>query len=1101
MRPVEYDIALSFAGEDREYVDQVANLLRNSGVAVFYDLFEEASLWGKNLYDYLSDIYENKARYTIMFISEHYARKLWTNREREAMQARAFKEHQEYILPARFDDTPIPGILPTVGYIALTNHPPQEFVETIHKKLVNSGCTIPLNDFLPRVECMLKYCLKANMPHHVPNDVFTDLLGWARDRSDSPFGVLLGEYGTGKTWNSQLLALTLIECLNNKEPNIPTPIYLDLSRAVDEKSRLLSGDVPTLEDLLESLSRNNTPPGGMPLTVEEIFRAVRKERALLILDSLDEVLAHKRDDAWGQTFIKRLFDVLPLAPNFSHVPLLPPGTGKLLLTCRTHYFKDAQTQNDQILGLVHKAARPRAWRLLPFTKEQILKYLELHVPDQDPQAIYELIASVHNLSEIASRPQGINMVCAQIGEIETAKRKGETVDGATIYAWMVNKWLARDHGKHRMHEDVKRKLMQDLALHMWQLGVRRITWEDLSEWFSNKLQLGIQAQDVEPFLTDLRNATFLVRPGKHDFTFAHASILEYFFAVRLHRSLEEDDVGIWEDLDPSREALNFLLQHHQTCPSYRKEKARDTLAKHLGQDTAGEVARKSWLNLFLLAPEEWPLKTLDISELSLEKRVFSHLTLDTLIADRANLAGTKWSHCHFRHSSWRYADCRQTQCESITGNHADFSHANLFGGRWRHINIAKTNFDEALHLDTFQRSPTTAGWSPSRFQPFGWRLQWNEQSKCLRVLKEQESWLNVCSVSSDGQRIVTAGSNGTVCVWNEQGECLHVLKECDSGVHACSVSADRRRIITAGDDGAAHVWDEQGKRLHVLKGHEGAVRACSVSADGRRIITAGDDHTARVWNEQGECLHVLKGHEGWVLACAVSADGRRFITAGVDRTARVWNEQGKCLHILKGHENWVLACSVNVDGRHIITAGTDGTARAWNGKGKCLHVLKGHTGWVRACSVSADGQRFITAGDDRTARVWNEQGECLHVLKGHDSAVLTCSVSADGRRMITASKDATRTRFWVSDDVNTCKCTLELHPLTGTIVWLDAKTQTLKVRGPDWPFWQLTYPVSRVHALGETIAEFGPMGHEQLANAEEWQFLPRDDIQPDDGLP
>ena len=72
----EFDIALSFAGEDRDYVDQVANLLRDSGVKVFYDLFEEANLWGKNLYDYLSEIYMNKALYTIMFISKHYAHKL-----------------------------------------------------------------------------------------------------------------------------------------------------------------------------------------------------------------------------------------------------------------------------------------------------------------------------------------------------------------------------------------------------------------------------------------------------------------------------------------------------------------------------------------------------------------------------------------------------------------------------------------------------------------------------------------------------------------------------------------------------------------------------------------------------------------------------------------------------------------------------------------------------------------------------------------------------------------------------------------------------------------------------------------------------------------
>lgn len=142
-RPVEFEIALSFAGEDRGYVDQVANLLRDSGVKAFYDLFEEANLWGKNLYDYLSDIYQNKALYTIMFISEHYGRKVWPNLERQAMQARAFQEHQEYILPARFDETPIPGVLPTVGYISLAGRSPEDFVKIIHKKLINSGRTIP----------------------------------------------------------------------------------------------------------------------------------------------------------------------------------------------------------------------------------------------------------------------------------------------------------------------------------------------------------------------------------------------------------------------------------------------------------------------------------------------------------------------------------------------------------------------------------------------------------------------------------------------------------------------------------------------------------------------------------------------------------------------------------------------------------------------------------------------------------------------------------------------------------------------------------------------------------------------------------------------
>ena len=48
-----YDVALSFAGEDRKYVEEVASFLKKNKIAVFYDYFEEENLWGKNLISYL----------------------------------------------------------------------------------------------------------------------------------------------------------------------------------------------------------------------------------------------------------------------------------------------------------------------------------------------------------------------------------------------------------------------------------------------------------------------------------------------------------------------------------------------------------------------------------------------------------------------------------------------------------------------------------------------------------------------------------------------------------------------------------------------------------------------------------------------------------------------------------------------------------------------------------------------------------------------------------------------------------------------------------------------------------------------------------------
>ena len=130
-----YDVALSFAGEDREYVEDFALELQKYNIKVFYDKFEEATLWGKDLYTYLSDIYSKKAKYCIIFVSKSYAKKQWTKLERESAQERAFKENIEYILPVRLDDTSIPGIKETTGYISAQRTSPKQLCQTLLEKL------------------------------------------------------------------------------------------------------------------------------------------------------------------------------------------------------------------------------------------------------------------------------------------------------------------------------------------------------------------------------------------------------------------------------------------------------------------------------------------------------------------------------------------------------------------------------------------------------------------------------------------------------------------------------------------------------------------------------------------------------------------------------------------------------------------------------------------------------------------------------------------------------------------------------------------------------------------------------------------------------
>ena len=83
MTALEYDVALSFAGEDREFVRRAADVLQAERVSVFFDEFETVRLWGKDLAVELALIYGKLARFVVPFVSASYASKGLVARGRE----------------------------------------------------------------------------------------------------------------------------------------------------------------------------------------------------------------------------------------------------------------------------------------------------------------------------------------------------------------------------------------------------------------------------------------------------------------------------------------------------------------------------------------------------------------------------------------------------------------------------------------------------------------------------------------------------------------------------------------------------------------------------------------------------------------------------------------------------------------------------------------------------------------------------------------------------------------------------------------------------------------------------------------------------------
>lgn len=132
---VPYDVCLSFAGEQRNYVDRVAAALKQAGVRIFYDRYETTNLWGEDLVTHLDAVFRRQARFCVMFVSADYARKIWPSHERRSAQARAIRSSSAYILPVRFDETEIPGLLDTVGFLSATELTPEQVANFLIGKL------------------------------------------------------------------------------------------------------------------------------------------------------------------------------------------------------------------------------------------------------------------------------------------------------------------------------------------------------------------------------------------------------------------------------------------------------------------------------------------------------------------------------------------------------------------------------------------------------------------------------------------------------------------------------------------------------------------------------------------------------------------------------------------------------------------------------------------------------------------------------------------------------------------------------------------------------------------------------------------------------
>ncbi len=136
--PVDnYDVAVSFAGEQRGYVESTVSAARVLGLRVFYDRDMAYRWWGRNFVVEQRRVYVGSTLRFVPFISAEYLARPYPRDEFSYAMLRSVAVGDDYVLPVLFGDVRVPAELlhPHIGYLRAEDHSPRQLAFLIRAKV------------------------------------------------------------------------------------------------------------------------------------------------------------------------------------------------------------------------------------------------------------------------------------------------------------------------------------------------------------------------------------------------------------------------------------------------------------------------------------------------------------------------------------------------------------------------------------------------------------------------------------------------------------------------------------------------------------------------------------------------------------------------------------------------------------------------------------------------------------------------------------------------------------------------------------------------------------------------------------------------------
>jgi WD40 repeat protein/Cdc6-like AAA superfamily ATPase len=872
------------------------------------------------------------------------------------------------------------------------------------------------------------------------------LLRWLKDDKGSTICAIFGELGMGKTTLSQRLTRHLLQ--HQDEPDLPFPVYLDLRHVNSMNWDWAADGLPELSDMLAHILANayNLPVGAQRPTVEDIQYLAQHQKGLVIFDGLDEVMNRLTPDQCN-LFIQRLWSILPpiawKSTDNDHARQKPDGCGRLLMTCRSHFFQTLQDQINALSGQQREMVKPQDYlwiTLLPFNAEQIEGYFQQVFQDDPAQAarIIKMLDEIHDLRELSSRPYNLKLIQNQVEHLEAIQKTGKKISVADLYDNMVDQWTQRDNPKHRLKREHKLLLMERLAYKLWAEQIKSLDYQAIENWLIDQLLADRRWEmqyrsfidkpsGLDILQQDLRNATFIVHANDDHFRFAHTSIMEYFLARALHRALIKAHPDIWAIKPPSAETLDFLgeliaARDTQAClqtlarlrSQYHPQASELTLhyALHAYQQNSpgaefqgfqlqkanfngliiqakkGETLNWRGSDLSLSTMINCQFKKLDFTgtkfhQTDLSRSLFDQCQLDQIQADESNLTGVKLHHC------------------SALG--ADFSQARLYHTHW---SPPPNQTDLPQGFEDHQL--------PDLFTPN--QIMVNNSPAPCSITGHAGSVLAL-AVDPHGQWLASGSDDKTIRLWDTRsGQCHQILTKHTDWIRALAVDPRGQWLASGSSDQTIRLWDVQsGQCQQVLEGHIDQVRTLAVDPHGQWLASGSSDQTIRLWDVQsGQCQQVLEGHTDQVRALAVDPHGQWLASGSYDGTIRLWDIQSsECCLVLKGHTGKIHDLAVDPYGQRLASGSSDRTVRLWDVQsGQCQQVLEGHTGLIHTVAIDLHGQWLASGSHDKTLRFWSIKSHQPHPRSiNHTSSVRTLAIEPNGKWLASGENDGA-IRLW-----------------------------------------------------------------------------------------